>query len=168
MGDRALFSLALIAAVGALGVAGCGGGDDTSTSASTEASGATGAGGPLTADQWATQADAICAQGDKDQNAAVQQYFQDHGIPTDKEPTDEQLQAVATDVVIPGIQSQIDAIKALPVPEDGADHVTGFVTQAQAELNVLKSDPSAISNAQAFQLTQKLARELGLKHCASG
>jgi hypothetical protein len=160
MRDRAVFSLALIAAVGALGVAGCGGDDDTSTSSTTAA---------LTADQWATQADAICAQGDKDQQAAIQDFFQQQGIPANQQPSDAQLEQLATDVIIPTIEQQINAIKALPVPEDEADQVNAFLDQADSDLAALKDDPSQITgNANPFADTAQLAGDLGLKNCASG
>jgi hypothetical protein len=167
MRDRALFSLAVIAAAGALGAAGCGGGDDTSTSASTEASGATGAGGPLTADQWATQADTICAQGDQDQRAAVKSFFQQAGISPNQQPTGAQFQQLGTQVIIPSIEQQINAIKALPAPEDEADQVSEFLDQAESDLAKLKDDPSQITNDNVFAETQTLAADLGLKNCAS-
>jgi hypothetical protein len=170
MRDRLLIPFALLAAAGAIAVAGCGGDDESSTTASTGASGASGASGPLTADQWATQADAICAQGDKDQNAALQQFFQQEGISQNQQPTDEQLTKLATDVIIPNIEQQIDAIKALPVPEDDADRVNEFLDQADSDLNALKDDPSLATdgNSNPFADTSKLAGDLGLKNCASG
>jgi hypothetical protein len=167
MRNRGVFSVATIAAVGAIAVAGCGGGDDTST---TVTSGATGTGGPLTTDQWVTQADAICSQGDKQQQTAITDFFQQHGIPTDQQPTDAQLEQLATEVLIPNIEQQIDSIEAMPVPEDDADRVNAFVDQAQSDLSALQDDPSQITdgNANPFAETQTLAKDLGLKNCASG
>jgi hypothetical protein len=170
MRNRGLFSVATIAAVGSIAVAGCGGGDDTSTTATTGASGATGTAEPLTTDQWVTQADAICAQGDKQQQTAIKDFFQQQGIPTDQQPSDAQLEQLATDVLIPNIEQQIDSIKALPVPEDDADRVNAFVDQADSDLSALQDDPSQITdgNANPFAETQTLAKDLGLKNCASG
>ena len=168
MRNRLLIPFALLAA-GAIIVAGCGGDDDTSTAASTGASGATGTSGPLTADQWSTQAVAICAQGDKDQEAAIKDFFQQEGIPSNQQPSDAQLEQLASQVIIPTIEQQINAIKALPVPEDEADQVNEFVDQAESELNALKDDPSQITNGNAnpFAETAQLAQGLGLKKCAS-
>jgi hypothetical protein len=157
--NRPLALLALLASIAALAVAGCGGGDD-STSASTSAE--------LTADEWVAQADQICAQGDKDQQAAIRQFFQDNGISTSQQPTAAQFQQLATEVVIPSIEEQINAVEALPVPEESADQVDAFVEQADADLEKLKSDPSQVIDEGAFDETEKLARELGLQNCASG
>jgi hypothetical protein len=160
MKDRALCSLALIAALGAFGVAGCGGGDDTSTSPTTEA---------LTAEEWATQADAICAQGDKDQQAAIRDFFQQEGIAPNQQPTGAQFQQLATEVILPNIEEQINAVEALPVPEDeAADQVQQFIDQAESDHNALKDDPNQIINESAFADTEAIAQDLGLKRCASG
>jgi hypothetical protein len=169
MRNRVLIPFALLAAAGAL-AAGCGGGDDTSTTATAGASGATGASGPLTADQWATQADAICAQGDMDQNAAIRDFFQQEGVAANQQPTDEQLTKLANDVIIPNIEEQINEIRALPVPEDEADQVNQFLDQADSDLSALKDDPGQITNGNAnpFADTAALASDLGLKNCASG
>jgi hypothetical protein len=156
---RPLVLLVLLASTAALAVAGCGGGDD-STSASTAAG--------LTADEWTTQADQICAQGDKDQQAAIKQFLQENGISGNQQPTAAQFEQLATDVVIPSIQDQIDAIKALPIPEDTSDQVQQFLDQAQADLDDIKGDPSQIINQHAFDNTEKLAQGLGLQNCASG
>jgi basic membrane lipoprotein Med (substrate-binding protein (PBP1-ABC) superfamily) len=168
MNHRRFALLALVAAIAALAVAGCGGGDESSTSTTAGASGASGASGPLTVDQWATQADQICAQGDKDQNAAVKQFFQENGISTDQQPTDAQIDQLANDVIIPNIQQQIDAVKALPVPEDDAEKIQAFLDQAQSDLDKLKSDPSVLTQGgEPFAETQQIARDLGLDNCAS-
>jgi hypothetical protein len=156
---RPLVLLAVLASTAALAFAGCSGGDD-STSASTAAA--------LTADEWATQADQICAQGDKDQQAAIKQFFQQNGISGNQQPTAAQFEQLATEVVIPTIQEQIDAIKALPIPEDTSDQVQQFLDQAQADLDEIKNDPSQIINESAFDNTEKLAQGLGLQNCASG
>jgi hypothetical protein len=156
---RSLTPLAVLASTVALAIAGCGGGDDSTTASTTAA---------LTAEQWATQADQICAQGDKDQRAAVSQFLQEQGLGPNDQPTGAQFQQLATEVVIPSIEDQINAIKALPIPEDASDQVQQFLDQAQADLDKLKADPNQIIDESAFDDTEKLARDLGLQHCASG
>jgi hypothetical protein len=167
MRERALACVALIATVSALGVAGCGGDDETSTTPTTGASGASGASGPLTAGEWTTQADDICAQGDKDQRAAIEQFIKEQGI--SGQPSSAELEQLASEVIIPNIEQQINAIKALPAPEDQAEQITAFVDQAETDLNGLKDDPGQITegNANPFAETRTLAQDLGLKNCAS-
>ena len=164
---RPLILLALLGALAALVVAGCGD-DGETTSTPTAASGATGATGDLTPDQWATQADEICKQGDQAQDVAIKGFFEDEGISQNQQPTDAQLEQLTTDVVIPNIESQIDGVATLPRPEESADQIQEFVDQANSDLDTLKSDPGLLNTqGNPFEETQKLASDLGLKECAS-
>ena len=70
--------------------------------------------------------------------------------------------------MLPSIEDQINAVKALPIPEDASDQVQQFLDQAQADLDKLKADPTQIIDESAFDDTEKLARGLGLQDCASG
>jgi hypothetical protein len=151
-----LTGLAVLAATGALAVAGCGG-DDDSTSAATSTT-------ALTAEQWASQADQICTAGDQEQNSAANDFFA-----PGKQPTDEQLQRFATEVVIPSIEAQIDGVAALPRPEDEADQIQEFIDQANSDLDALKDDPSVLTDGSGnpFADTTPLAKDLGLTECAS-
>ena len=161
--------LPILFAALALVVAGCGGGGSSSTSTTAGASGATGASGPLTADEWAIEADQICAQGDKDQRTAIKQFFTENGISTNQQPTEAQIGQLANDVIIPSIQQQIDQVKTVPVPEDDADKIQAFIDQAESDLDKLRSDPSVLTQGgEPFAETQKLAQDLGLKSCANG
>jgi hypothetical protein len=159
---RALTRFALLAAAAAL-VVGCGGDDDE-----TAASEATGVAGELTADQWASQADDVCTQGDRAQDVAIRDFFEQEGISQGQQPNSTQLRQLAAEVVIPNIESQIDGVAALPRPEDEADLVEQFIDQANADLDRLKGDPSLIEGSgDPFAETGKLAEQLGLKECAS-
>ena len=156
---RSLTRLAVLASTVALAIAGCGGGDD-STSASTAAA--------LTADQWATQADQICTQGDQDQRAAVSQFSpsRDSGPMTSR-------RAPSSSSLRPRWCSRASRTRSTrsrrsAIPEDASDQVQQFLDQAQADLDKLKADPTQIIDESAFDDTEKLARGLGLQDCASG
>jgi hypothetical protein len=154
MKNRFLISLALLGALTALVAAGCGGDDETTSE--------------LTVDEWASQADEVCRQGDEAQQAAVRDFFEREGISQNRQPTSEQLQQLATEVVIPNIRSQIDGVAALPRPDEEADQIQAFVDQANADLDTLSNDPSLIEGSgNPFERTQALARDLGLEECAS-
>src|SRR5215210_1927641 len=151
-------SIALIAIAGALGFAGCG--DDEETPTSTESvetgsSGATGASGAtaLPAD-FAEEANQICADGEA---ALEEPDFQG-------EPSQKQIESFVTDGLVPNIQAQIDDIRALDPPSEGADELTAFLDHAQAELDDLQADPSTID--QAFDGVDAEAEALGLDECA--
>jgi hypothetical protein len=162
---RTAILFALLAATAALAT-GCGGDDDEETTAPETV--ATGAAGELTADQWVSQADAICTQGDRAQDVAIRDFFDEEGIPQDQRPSSAQIQQLTSEVIIPNIESQIDGVAELPRPEEEADLIDQFIDQANQDLDRLKADPSLIEGSDdPFAETSELADQLGLKECAS-
>ena len=163
MKNRLLIPFALLAALGALAVAGCGGDDDTSSTTGT--SGASGASGTaLTQDEWAKQADAICATADKEVDATGRELF------GNEQPSQDQIDEFVSDTVVPSIQGQLDAIRALTPPEDIADEVTAFLDDANAALDEVRDDPSLVSaegGDSPFADVNATAKELGLQECGS-
>ena len=164
MKNRLLIPFALLAALGAITVAGCGGDDDTTseTTAATGASGVTGT--ALTEEEWATQADGICAAASKETDAAAEELF------GNQQPSQQQIEQYATDVLIPSIQGQLDAIRALTPPEDIADQVTTFLDDAESALDEVRDDPSLITTSggeSPFADVNAEAKELGLTECGS-
>jgi hypothetical protein len=164
MRSRLLIPFTILAALGAFVATGCGGGDDTSSS-TTAAAGASGASGTaLTQDQWVTQANAICAAGNKETDAAAQDAF------GGQQPSQAQIEQYATDVLIPSIQGQIDAIRALTPPEDIADDATAFLDDAETALDQVRDDPSTIAAGNSdgpFADVSQEAHDLGLTECGS-
>jgi ABC-type glycerol-3-phosphate transport system substrate-binding protein len=80
---KALTLLAIASLGGALVAAGCGGDDDddTTSAATTATTGATGTAGgePLSKQEFASEADAICKQGDKEINQEAHDAFAQEG-----------------------------------------------------------------------------------------
>ena len=149
--------LALAIAALALVAAGCGGDDDEGD---TGASGATGASGtPLTHEEFVSQADAICKQGEKELNPVAQALG--------NSPSQSEIDSFVTDTLVPSIQSQIDAVDALTPPEDEADQVDEFIQTSQDELDALEADPSSLQG-EPFSDANRLAQDIGLTVCASG
>jgi hypothetical protein len=164
-------TLTALLAVGLL-AAGCGDDDTTSSSTSTTAatgatgasgaSGAQGATGVLPAD-FAAEADAICKAGDKDIDAEGKSTFGD----SQQEPSQAEQEQFISETVVPGIQGQIDGIRALGEPEEGADELSAFLDDAESALDDVKDDPSLITGDQdPFKSVSAQADELGLKECA--
>ena len=138
-------------------MAGCG---SSSTTTSSGASGASGVQGvALSASEFESQGNAICAAGNKVLAAADRSTF------TSKNPSDAELRSFA-DVAVPSIQGQIDGIAALTPPADQADKVTAFLDAAQAALDKVKADPSLFAG-NAFSEVNNLGTALGLKECAA-
>ena len=158
----ALLALALAAGLIA---AGCGDDDDDETTAATTtteagATGATGAatGEPLTKAEFIKQADAACAAGDKRIDAAFR------GLGSN-EPSDQELEQVVTDTVVPEIQGEIDAIRALTPPEGDEDEIAAILDAAQEALDEIEQDPSSLANGNPFKEANQLAQDYGLKVC---
>lgn len=159
----------LKAAVGAAGcaaiLAACGS-DEESTTASTT-SGTTGTATtpsePQPKADFIKQADALCEDGDKEIDAAADEAFQDG------EPTPEEIEGFVTQTVVPGVQEQLDGIRALAPPEGAEEEVTEFLDTGQQELDEVEADPVGFGEARGqgyFEETEKLAGDVGLKKCA--
>ncbi len=161
MRNRMLIPFVLLAATGTLAVAGCGGDDETT---STDTSGATGtAGVALTETEFVEQGNAICEAGDKEITQAGDELF------GGGQPSDAQLEQFATDILLPGVQSQIDGIRALPAPEEIADDVSTFLDDAESALDEVEADPSLLAasdNEGPFADVNAQAEDLGLTSCA--
>jgi hypothetical protein len=140
--------------------AGCGGDDDN---------GDDGNGGEaLTKQEFIAQADQICVEGDREIDAQAEDFFS--GGPNEQ-PSPEEIEGFGADVVVPGIQEQIDGIRGLTPPEEDQEQVTEFLDTAQEALDRVEADPSLIGprqeEADPFAETTQLARDLGLQRCAA-
>lgn len=165
---RVMTLLALALAAGLI-AAGCGDDDDettTTSSTTTAATGATGATGaatgePLSQAEFIKEADAICAAGDKKINAAGQQLGPG-------KPSDQEFEQFTTETLVPEIQAQIDAIRALTPPEGDEDEVSAILDAAQGAVDQLDQDPSLLneqSGDDPFKEANQLAKDYGLKEC---
>jgi hypothetical protein len=76
----------------------------------------------------------------------------------------------ATKTLIPNIQEQITAIKALPPPSGDEATVTKITDDAQAALDKGKQDPSLLTGngTDPFKQVNKETKAYGLTACAGG
>lgn len=118
------------AACGAVALTACGGGDSSSTVSTAAA---------ISKDDFVTQAEAICAAGNKEINAGAKAAF------GSGQPSSDDLAAFATDTLAPSVQSQIDQIKALGLPEGDEDVINQALSDAQAGVDALKADPASVA-----------------------
>lgn len=142
-------TLITLAACAAVTVTACGG-DDSSTTAA-EGTSTTAA---ISKDDFIQQAQAICKAGNKDINAAAKETF---GASKDK-PTSDELTSFATDALIPSVQSQIDQIRALGIPEGDETVVNQGLDDAQAGVDALSDDPLSVGSG--TPVLDKGAKEL--------
>lgn len=161
--------LALALATGLI-AAGCGDDDDETTTSPTTtttagATGATGATGePLSKEEFIAQADAICKAGDKEIDAAGEEFFSEGGSPGQAEE-----ETFITETVIPNVQGQVDGIAALAPPEGDEDEVQAIVDAAQQAIDDVEADPSVLgTQGDPFAEANQLAQDYGLKVCGQG
>jgi hypothetical protein len=162
--DRALFP-SLLAAVAALAIAGCGGDDDTSSTTGT--SGATGVSGtPLSQDEFVSQVNAICADGN-DQVEAL-------GTP----PNDIKGLGDYAQQVLDISEPLLAQLEAITPPEDQQADYDAYVAAVndQAELDQQLATAAQAGDTKEVQsIAQQLqandtdsqAEALGLTECAS-
>ncbi len=162
--------LTVIAAIAALAFAGCGGDDEPQPLAdigATGASGASGASGVPGRAEFIKTADAICAEGEASERDQIAELFPNVAGPDDLSAA--QYEQLATEIVVPSLQSQLDQLRALTPPEgdeDAFDAITSGLAEGIAET---EGDPSTLAEGGGpnLQEASKLALDYGLKECGS-
>jgi hypothetical protein len=156
--------LGMIAVGIALVAAGCGGDDDDDTAATTTTAATGAAGGePLSKQQFISEANAICKQGNKEIDQAAREVF-DRGNP----PSQEEQEQFITEQALPNTQAQIDGIRALTPPEGDEEQITTILDEAQQVVDELEQDPSSLTEGgqDPFADVNKQLREYGITACA--
>ena len=147
-----LTTLALVVASAAIAV-GCGSSDSDSTTSEA-----------LSKSEFLKQGNAICKQGNQEINAAFNDAFGGGS-----KPSQDEIDQVVTDTVVPSIQGQIDDLSALTPPSGDEDTVNNILDEAQTALDQVKDDPSAITGKDdPFAQANQDAKAYGLTVCGSG
>jgi hypothetical protein len=108
----------------------------------------------LTADEWVTQADAVCAAG----NERAEAIYGENAEPTEAMMRD----------LIDNISEQIDDIDDLAAPDEIGDDVDALVAEARraiGEIEAMSFDELMGNEDDLLAETSRLARELGLTEC---
>lgn len=138
-----LVGLVVVAAV--IGCAGCGSSSSSSTAKITKA-------------QYVARANAICAKGNAVQSRASAKLG--------NSPSRSQITHYVTTFLIPNIQGQINAVRALGAPPGDQAKVNQFINDAQADLNKLKANPQLATSSSLFNNFSARAHPYGLTQCA--
>jgi hypothetical protein len=146
-----LVALAVVAA-------GCGGGnDETTTTAS------------ITKAQFLKQGNAICAKGNTEIEEGFESFFKKSNLKKNEEPSKAEIEEVAETVAVPGVEKQIEGLRALGAPEGEEEQVDEILTAAEEAVEKVEEDPVALlseGNNAAFAKVNKMARAYGLTVCA--
>ena len=120
---------------------------------------------PLSSGEFKKQGNAICAEGNRQIDAAAEQVFA--GLSENQEPSPEQLAAFAT-VAVPNIKQQVEDVAALEPPKSLKAKVKKLVKTARAAVAKVETNPSLLADEKndPFAATNKQAKKLGLKECA--
>jgi hypothetical protein len=150
MKRNGLMVLGLIMSI-ALVAAGCGGDSDDNDTA-------------LTKPAFLAKGNAICQAGNKEIQTAFETAI------GKGQPTQEQLNSVVTDSLVPSIQGQIDDIRDLPAPEGDEDQIGQTLDEAELAVQDVKENPS-LATQQGGQdpfadVNQKL-NDYGLTACGN-
>lgn len=147
-GRSAAMAIAVLA-IASLAVAGCGSSSKSTTSASA-----------ITKAEFLAKGNAICIKQQAQKNAAQAKLG--------KNPSKAQLTSLISTTLLPGIQSSINAIKALGAPPGDQATVTKMLNLAQADVNKIKANPTSAltSKTNPFTNFANVAHPYGLKECA--
>lgn len=143
-------------------LAGCGDDDDTSTTTTsgTEPAGA------ISLEQWTTQANRICAEGDRAQEQAAQQQF------GNEPPSQSELEEFGRNFVVPNLQAQHAALAGLPKPEAEAARIDELLEALQEGIDAIADDLGVLvqgtDSVPAIAEATAIAEELDLTDCGSG
>jgi hypothetical protein len=153
-----MWGLALMAVM-AVGfcVAGCG---SSGSSTSTETTAA------ISKAEFLAKGNAVCAKGEKTQEAEVNAFIKKHGL-ENKKPTKAQEAELVEAVFAPNIQSQIDGVKALGAPSGEEQQVSAALELSQQALEDVEANPAMVFGSKdPFAAAGKQLHALGLKKCA--
>lgn len=139
----ALLALALLA----LFAIGCGSSD--SSDSSSEA---------LSKADYIEQGNAICDKGNAELAAAAKEIGSN--------PSKAQIESYATDTLIPNLEDQAAALRALGAPEGDQETVDAIYTALDDGIAATKDDPSVVVSDDPFSKANDLAAAYGLSACA--
>jgi hypothetical protein len=156
-------TIATIGAIGALGlgslVAGCGdddGEDSTEPQDSVPQA--------LSKSEYLTAGDQICADGTAQIAAqALERYGQ-------SQPSLDQVDEFATEIVAPVLAQQADELRELPPPDGDAQQVGAIYDAVDAGVEALRENPGLLAEpgtGGAFDRANRLAQRYGFTQCGS-
>jgi hypothetical protein len=155
--NRLIALLAALMAV-ALIAAGCGSSDDSTTDSTAS----------LTKAEFLKQGNAVCAAGNKKLEAGFESFAKENNLKENKKPTDAQFEELAETVLVPGVQGQIDGLRALGTPEGDEGELDELLTSAEEVVEEVEEEPLLIAEEngeEPFATVNQEASAYGLTTC---
>lgn len=145
--------LALATTVVAIVMAGCGDDDNSSSEAASSS---------IAKDEFLAQGNEICAAGDAEIEAAAQDTF------ASGQPSKSEMEAFATETVIPSVEAQVAGLHDLGVPAGEEAEIGEILEAADQALAKAKADPlSLTAEVDPFVEVNQLATDYGLTDCGA-
>ena len=118
----------------------------------------------LSKSEYLEAGDRICAEGTAE---IARQALERYG---EAQPTLDQVDEFATEIVAPVLQEQVDSLRDLPPPGDDAERVSEIYDAVDEGIAELREDPSLLSEpgtGGAFDRANRLAQGYGFSQCGS-
>ena len=118
----------------------------------------------LSKPEYLEAGDLICAEGTAE---IARQALERYG---ESQPTLDQVDEFATEIVAPVLQEQVDSLRDLPPPGDDGDRVSKIYDAVDEGIAELREDPSLLSEpgtGGAFDPANRLAQDYGFSQCGS-
>jgi hypothetical protein len=140
----------------ALAIAGCGGGDEPATT--------TAPAEPLTKAEFVRQADQICLSGDSRIEAAADDLLAQGGQPPPSE-----VRRIALRIVVPGLEAEVRAIRALGAPAGDEAEVERILRATERGIAEIEAHPERAIEGPPPGLREagRLARKYGSAECGA-
>jgi hypothetical protein len=136
-------------------VAGCGNGDNDNSTAS------------LSKAQFVKQGNAICRKGNAKLESDFEEFAAERNLPEGRKPSNAVLEEITETILVPGITSQLEEIRALGAPEGDEGEVDEIFTGVEEAVEQAEEDPLFFAENESPKLkaVNKQAREYGLTVC---
>jgi hypothetical protein len=148
---------------------GCGGRSDGGGTGGTGTTTLSGQSDSLTKAEFIKRGDEVCKKGGEEVGAEATAYAKQNGIDlTSTNLPQAQLSEIVENVVIPGIQRQVDGLRALSPPEGEEETTTAFIDGLQKGVEEGEGDPVTFSTGKTLAPADKKLQEYGFKVCGQG
>lgn len=155
---KSLFAVIAALAAVTLVVAGCGSSSDSTSDSTATAS--------LTKAEFVKQGNKVCEEGNKNANAEFEEFSKENNLSETEEPPKAVQEEAIEQVLIPNINGQIEAVRALGTPEGDEGELEELLTTEEEVLEEAEDEPTSLFETTAKQKeANKLATEYGLTVC---
>lgn len=117
---------------------------------------------PLTKVEFLREADRICLGAEAQIEAAADDLLTGRG-----RPDPDEVERVATGVVIPSLEAEVEAIRALTAPPGDEQRVEAILAATEEGIAEIRANPRDVSGGvpEPLRRAQRLAEDYGSREC---